>query len=132
MKLTIEQANALMATEPFIVVNVWCERTIHDGDPEDYDDSFDVGIAATNINSEHCMDELLKQLKKEPANHIDDIEPGYSVYLCHMEFTDSGPQAWYSHNDFLGMRESDPFWEVVSYERMSFVSQEEALKTEGN
>lgn len=115
MKLALEQANALLAMEPFMIVYAWY-RAATDEDSDDQE--LYVSIAATNINVEHCMDELVKYLQETVTNSIE-IPVGESRILCHMHFVESGMEAAYSHDDFLGAYETDPYWEIENYELIS-------------
>lgn len=118
-KFTVDGAKALMDMEPFIIVHVWWNGITED-DEENYEKrEFDAYIQATNIPTEHCLDDLREQLKEQIDDMIDDVLAGISTYLCQMRFCDPGLQAWYSHDDFLGAYESDSYWEITDYELMS-------------
>lgn len=118
-KLTVEQASALLAAESFIIVQiVW--NGIDGDDDENYERrEFNAYIEATNIPTEHSLDDLRKHLNEEVSESLIGLQKGISLYLCQMHFVDSGTYALYSHDDFLGAGESDPYWEMVSYELMS-------------
>jgi hypothetical protein len=118
-KLTVEQAQVMIAAEHFIIIQVWWNGISSD-DEENYDKrQFEASVQATNIPIEFCMDELKKHLVEQVDDVIAGVQAGHSLYLCQMSFCDSGPYALYSHDDFLGAGESDPYWELVSYELMS-------------
>lgn len=110
MKLTTEQATALLAADPFVIVQIiWNGITFEDDDYEKRE--FNTYLMATNINNEHCMDDLVKRLDEEVEQSIDDIRKGISLYLCQMKFAES-------YIEYSG-RETDPFWEIVSHELIS-------------
>lgn len=127
-KFTVDGATALLEMEPFIIVQiVW--NGIRSDDDENYDKrEFNAYIQATNIPTEHSLDDLRKHLNEQASDLITDLQEGISLYLCQMRFYDSGPYALYSHDDFLGAGESDPYWEITSAELMSYESLEDMYK----
>lgn len=100
-QLTVEQASALLAAEPFMIVSV-LYREADDAFP------FHAAMRATNISNEHCLDELISNLDFEVDTVLNSVPNGYSTYLCQMKFAES-------YIEYSGW-ETAPFWEIVSYE----------------